>query len=139
MTTLNTWLGTLLADYDAVIQGQIDKVWLHIPVTLPGGIKSAPVAGSNNEVGALEQFNTSLSGENFAYWFPSWITAGFQSLHQNLVDLAQTAVAAFNTLLLTVTNNTTVTDEDGNALAGSNPQRAVKSARKQRRALGRAR
>ena len=54
LTNLNAWLPILLADYDAVTQSQIDKVWLHIPVTLPGGLKSAPVAGSNNEIGALE-------------------------------------------------------------------------------------
>lgn len=139
ITDTSAWAAAFLADYDAVIAGQIDKVWLHIPLTLPGGLKSAPVAGSNNAVGALEKFDTSLSGEPYSYWFPSWITAGFQSLHQNLVDLTQAAVVTFNALLLGTTSNTKVTDEDGNTLSGTNPSRAVKSDRKQRRALGRVR
>lgn len=136
---ITAWMTALQGVYDAVTQEQILNVWLHLPFTLAGGLKATPTAGSNNEVGALEKFSTALSGEPYSYWFPAWITAGYQAAHPNIVDTAQAAVLAFNNFLLTPSNNTAVSDEDGNILTGTAPSRATKSIRKQRRALGRAR
>lgn len=129
----------LLPLYDAVISGQIQTVWLHIPMVLPGGLKGAPVSGGNNTVGALEKFDTALSGEPYSYWFPSWVPAGFESAHQNIVDQSQADVANFNAYLLAISHLTQVADEDNNVLAGAAPLLAIKSDRKQRRALRRVR
>lgn len=140
MTDLNSFAAAVLAAYDAVIEGQLVEAYLHIDVPLPGGIKAAPVESSNNMVGALEQFDTVLTNEPYTYWFPSWLTAGYDApAHANQVDLTQGQVIAWNTIMLGTTDNTTITDEDGNNLTGALPTKAVKSARKQRRALSKSR
>lgn len=127
----------LAAVYDPVIQGQITALQITYLLAVPGGLKAAPVSGSNNTVGALLDYDTVVPTEEASIWIPSWIPAGFQSAHQNLVDQAQTDVAAFLAFLLATTNTTVLTDEDSNALSALT--KAVKSDRKQRRALGRVR
>lgn len=136
---LAAFAAALIPLYDAVTQDQILSAWMHIPVALPGGLKASPVVGSNNEIGALEKFATAVASEPYSYWFPAWIAAGFQAAHQNLVDTSQAAVLAFNNFLLAASSNSQVSDEDYNLLSGTAPLRATKSARKQRRALSRAR
>lgn len=136
-------ISSFLASYtpllDAVIQAQIVRQWLHIPLVLPAGLKAAPVSGSNNSIGALETFNTAVVGEPYSYWTPAWIPAGFQAANQNIVDLGNAAVLAYNNFLLATTNTCQIADEDFNTLAGAAPTSAIKTARKFRRALKRAR
>lgn len=127
----------LAAVYDAVIQGQITGIQATYTLATPGGLKAAPVSGSNNTIGALLDYDTTVPLRETSIWVPSWIPAGFQAAHQNLVDQSQSAVAAFLAFLLATTNTTQVTDPLSNPL--STLTRAVKSDRKQRRALGRVR
>lgn len=127
----------LAAAYDPVIQGQITRMEATYLLAVPGGVKSAPVSGSNNTVGALLGYDTTTPLEQATYWIPSWIPAGFQAAHQNLVDVAETDVAAFLAFMLATTNNTKLANEDSIALSAL--VKAIKSDRKQRRALGRVR
>lgn len=132
-----SFANALAGVYDPVIQGQITAMEVTYLLAVPGGLKAAPVSGSNNTIGALVDWNTAVPTEIGNYWFPSWIPAGFQAAHQNLVDTSQASVAAFLAFMLATTNTTQLTDEDSNTLASL--RRAIKSDRKQRRALGRVR
>jgi hypothetical protein len=124
--------------YDAVIQGQIVDITLRQRLAIPGGLKVAPVPGSNNTIGALLNYASASPLEKASLWIPSWIPAGFNTpTHENQVLTTQAAVAAFLAALLATANTTTVTDEDGNNL--TTLLKAVKSDRKQRRALSRSR
>lgn len=122
---------------DAVTQSQILKADAVIPLSLPGGLKAAPVSGSNNNIAALLKYLIALPQEYYSYWVANWIPAGFQAAHQNLVDQSQANVAAFLAAMLATTNTLVFTDEDGNDLSAL--QKATKSVRKDRRALGRVR
>ena len=53
LTTINTWL----ADIDAVTDGQIIRARLDVTPTLPGGLKTAAVAGSRVEQLGVWQYN----------------------------------------------------------------------------------
>lgn len=123
--------------YDAVIEGQITQMQLSYGVALPGGLKAGPVVGSNNTIGALLDYDTVVPLEETSEWIPSFLTAGYDPTHQNLVLQSQAAVAPFLAFLLATTNTTVLTDEDFNALSALT--RAIKSDRRQRRALGRLR
>lgn len=123
---------------DAATQDQLIKADIIINDVFPSGLKSAPVSGTNNEVGALMKFAAPTAMEPFSYWYPNWLPAGFESAHPNLVDLGTGTVGTnLSNYINTVSNNTRGTDEDGNNLGAV--QKAIKSVRKQRRALGRVR
>lgn len=125
---------------DAVIGSQILKAQIVIPVTLPGGLKAAPVAGQNNSLTALFDWLNASNTDKYGIAYPSWYTAnagnGFEAAHPSLVNQADAAVAAFITGTLATVSNVKMTDEDG--LVYSALGRAVKSSRTIRRQLGRA-
>lgn len=132
-----SFAAALIPLHDKVIQGQVTAAQLTVLLPLPGGLKAAPVNGSNNTIGALLDYDTVVPTEEASFWVPSWIPAGFQTAHQNLVDTAQADVVNWLNFMLATTNTTQLTDEDSNVLSALT--KAVKSDRKQRRALGRVR
>lgn len=135
LADMQAWATGLIALYDAVIEGQIilASIRTNQPFT---GTKTAPISGSNNAVGALYDFRDANNEQN-GFFYPSWIPAGFDPAHENLVLQSQAAVAPFQAYLLAPSNNTSFVGEDDQAIASV--YRAVKSTRKQRKALGRAR
>lgn len=77
VSTINTLLGTMLPLLDAVIDGQIMSASVDLALTLPSGLKSAPVTGQDVHNGANLTFDP--NGTDFAYSFyvPTWVIAGF--------------------------------------------------------------
>ena len=67
VSTVNTWL----ADVDAVTDGQIIHVVLHVVPTLPDGLKTAPVAGSRVEQIGVWQFNATGTAHVESYPVPA--------------------------------------------------------------------
>ena len=54
-----TWIDAAAAELDAITDGQIVSIEMTLSMTIPAGLKSAPVAASSNERGGLITFNTS--------------------------------------------------------------------------------
>ncbi len=79
------------AALDAVIGGQIVSGSYTIELTLPGTIKSAPLALSERQLGALLSFDNP-SRYNWGLYVPTWKPALFSG---NDVDLAGVGVATF--------------------------------------------
>lgn len=129
--------GTFIPLVDAVTQSQIVKADLVLPLTLPGGLKSAPVASSNNEIGGLVDFDLSGDAGHYGLWTPNFIPAGFSTVLPTVIDQTQTDVAAYLAALLGTTDTTKFIDFYGFDL--SSVRSAIKSVRKQRRAMGRIR
>ncbi|MBN1285875.1 MAG: hypothetical protein JXB47_10795 [Anaerolineae bacterium] len=78
---------------DAITGSKITKMSLSTPITLPGGLKAAPVANSNNNAGALFQFIT--SGNHYTRTrVPGFPSDKFVTGSQD-VDLEDTDVVAF--------------------------------------------
>lgn len=119
---------------DAVTQDQILNVALIVPLALPSGLKTAPVSGSNNDIGALFDYGTSTE-DKFAQWYPNFIPAGFIASTPYNVDITQTNVAALIAYLTTALATTVGATEDYVAL--DSVLSAIKSTRKQRSALRR--
>lgn len=131
---MQSWAAGYLPVLDAVTQSKIVKAQLIIPLTLPGGLKSAPVAGSNNMVGALFDWLNASNIDKFGAWYPNWITAGFVTANPELVNQADGGpVAAFIAYLLGTTATTVSTDED--IFPYSAIARAIKSSRSFRKQL----
>lgn len=136
LADMESFTSAYLGVLDPVTASQLTKAEIVVPQIISGA-KTSPVASTNNSVGALLDYATANPLENASQWVANWIAAGFEAAHENLVDQAQTEVAAYLAFLLATTNTTTVVDGDGNALTAL--RRAVKTTRKFRRALGRAR
>lgn len=130
---LTSWIQGLGASIDTISDGQVTKLRVSILIPLPGGIKSAPVAGSDNEKTAL--FTMAATGTPNAYGddVPAAAPAIFTG---NQVNLANAGVAAFVAYVTTVATGITPTDRYANALSGV--RHALKTFRKHRRALRRA-
>jgi len=100
---------------------------------LPGGLKSAPATGAENERTGLFSMIASGTPNSYGEDFPSFSSLYFTG---NQIDTANTNVASLITLMTTTSNNCRVTDRYGNNLTGV--KNAVKTFRKHRRALRRA-
>lgn len=96
---LNTAMAAILTDLDAVTGAVIANATVNIDVTLPGGIKATPIAGSEVERGAL--FNWSQLG--IKYKFGILVPALRSTLIVNgKINLADAAVSAWNALMSTI-------------------------------------
>lgn len=124
---------------DHVSQSQIVNAWLHLPITLPSGIKSAPVAAGNNDIQGAMRFTTNIVGVRYTYNFPNFIPAGFLSTNEEIIDQSQADVANMIAFLVATTDSTVVDGDQENALTGTAPIKATKINRKQRRARGKLR
>jgi hypothetical protein len=96
---LNTAMAAILTDLDPVTGAAIANATVNISVTLPGGIKATPAAGSEVERGGL--FNWSQLG--IKYKFGVLVPALKQSVIVNgKINLADAAVSTWNALMSTV-------------------------------------
>lgn len=127
------WIVTITPALDLVVDGQILKIKVSLLIPLPGGLKSAPTAGAENERTGLFSMTASGTPNSYGEDIPSFASIYFTG---NQIDLANTNVASFVGLLTSVSNNTRVTDRYGNNLTGV--RNAIKTFRKHRRALRRA-
>lgn len=136
---IQTFATTLATKLDGVIDSQITSIDVSIKTAIPSGLKSGPTTGTDNMIRALLTYYTAgprASGLSV----PNWKSNAFIAAHQGLVDTAQTTpndVAGFLALLLAATASTNATDDQYNVLLGLT--KAVKSDRKSRRGLARAR
>lgn len=94
---LQTYVDAIAPEIDALTDGQIDEVSVTIPLTLPGGLKSEPSAGSLNERGGLITFDTAGPRAD-SVRIPAFRRA---IMPGNDISLADTDVAAFITRLTT--------------------------------------
>lgn len=133
LANIVSWIQGLGVAVDLVVDGQITKIRVSLLIPLPGGIKTTPNAGSDNEKTGLITWD--VVGSVNAYGVD---LAGIQNsrLTGNQVNLSDTDVAALNTYLSTVTTGIVGTDRYDNALSA--PRRGSLTFRKHRRALRRA-
>lgn len=98
---LNTWAAAYLPDLDAITDGQITSAELALSLTLPGGIKGAPVAHSEVEKGGL--FNFAQTGLPFKYGV--LVPAISDSvIVDGKIDLTNADVTTWISTLTTLTN-----------------------------------
>jgi hypothetical protein len=62
---------------DAVIDAQIIKASVTLPLTLPGGLKGAAVDGNRVREGALLSYTANGTGYRYSAYVPSWKNAGY--------------------------------------------------------------
>ena len=127
------FINALTPAVDLVIDGQIIKITLKLKIPLPGGLKSAPASGAENERTGL--FTMLATGTPNAYGLD---LASFSSIYftGNAINTANANVAALIAILTGTTSSTKITDRYGNDLASV--KTAYKTFRKKRKALRRA-
>jgi hypothetical protein len=79
---------------DAVIDGVIQTATIKLAVTLPGGLRTTPVATSDVHEGALLTFDVASTTFAFSHYIPTW-----RDYSDDQVNLAGTGVGAFITEL----------------------------------------
>jgi len=77
LANLQSFVDDFSADLDAAIAGVIDSVSVTVAATLPGGLRTTPVAGSEVERGALLSYSVEDSSYRWSYYIPTWALAGF--------------------------------------------------------------
>jgi len=120
---------------DLVTDGAIRKIRLTLLIALPGGLKSAPTAGAENERTGLFTCALANTQKSFGIDVPAFASAKFAA---GSILAADAAVASFETLLSGVAgaDNCYVTDDKGNEVIAV--RKARKTFRKHRKALARA-
>lgn len=108
ITTFAQAVGAALDDASGCL---LDAISVTANIALPGGIKSAAVAGSEVQKGALLSFDAANTNYKQSYYVPGWLDAGFSG---NAVD--NTGVYAAFIALLVTTAGIDATDRDGNDL-----------------------
>lgn len=135
LADIQTWAAGYLPLLDAVVGSQILDANIVIPVPLPGGLKSAPLAGNNQMIGGLVRWITSALPWTNEYF--GFANAAFQAPpNADLVNLGTGApFTLLEAYLLTATGTTTGVSPEGAALASI--LYAIKNGRKNRRGLER--
>lgn len=99
LAEINTAVQAILTDLDDVTDGQILRATIEIDAILPGGLKSAPVAGSEVERGGL--FNWFQTG--IKYKFGVLVPALSASVVvDGKIDLSNVAVSTFLALVTAI-------------------------------------
>lgn len=129
-----SWASGLGAAVDLITDGAIKKIRISLLIPLPGGIKSAPVAGSDNEKTALSTIMPFAVTNAYGVDTPAVPNA---LLVGNQIDQTNANWLAFIAYLGTAVHTIIGTDRYGNALTGG-VKHAVLTFRKHRRALRRA-
>ncbi len=83
---------------DTILDGQVTAIAITLDATLPGGLKAVPVAGCENQRGALFSFTLDGSPYRHSIRLPAFKEALFTG---KAVNTADTAVAAFVTAVTT--------------------------------------
>lgn len=132
---LSTWIQGLGASVDTITDGKITKLRLSLLIPLPSGIKSTPVAGSDNEKTGLITLAASGTPYNYGTDVPAFPNS---KLTGNQVNTGDTQVAAFIAYITTTTlTGITPTDRGYHALLDT-IRHAILTFRKHRRSLRRA-
>jgi len=110
-TALNAWI----TDLDAITGGQVIRSGARVLPALPGGIKAAPVTGS--EVEEVVTFDFTQTG--VPYHYGNTVPAFLESLEtaDHKPDLSATAVSDYTTLLTSAVLGGTYTGLGNDALA----------------------
>jgi len=110
-TALNAWI----TDLDAITGGQVIRSAAKVIPALPGGIKSAPVAGS--EVEEVVTFDFTQTG--VPYHYGNTVPAFLETLEtaDHKPDLSATPVSDYTTLLTSAVLGGTYTGLGNDALA----------------------
>ncbi len=110
LATLASILDTTLNAIDDAIDGQIVDISVQLSLTLPSGLKSAPVTGNKVYEGANLTYDPADTNFAFSIYIPSWKEAGFAG------DVALTTGVYGTAEDQLVTDNWT--DKDGNTFDG---------------------
>lgn len=113
VTNIQAFSDAMAPLLDDVIDGVINAVTLSIGLTLPGGLKSSPVAGSNVQEGALISFDVASTNYNFSIFVPAWAQTFFSGVQVTLED---TEPGLFLTQMVSGSNSTFPTDRSGGDL-----------------------
>jgi len=110
-----TAVAAIVTDLDAVLDGKIVKLGACIDVTLPGGLKTDPVAGSEIERTALIRVDNPDSPRGWSIDLPAFAYDKFNT-GTNQVNMADTDVAALASNFSVNAGNIVWTDPYGNVL-----------------------
>lgn len=114
LAQLQAMVDVFAPDIDAVVDSQITDVLVTLALTLPGGLKSSPVAGNTVREGALLTAEAASTIYSFDIFVPSFANGKFTG---NLVNDADTDVAALYTVITGPgVGYNPPTDKDGNDL-----------------------
>ena len=135
LTSIAAYMSVTLGALDSVTDGQIVSHSLSLNGVMPtGGIKTAPVAGSDTEeTGLLTFLTNSPTKRAYGQDIPAFAQAGFVG---GKIDLAQTDVAAWVTRALATGGTFQFTNQDFLAFLAS-VRSGNKTFRKHRRAAKR--
>lgn len=133
LADMNLFAAAHAAVLDPILESQLTKMDLVIPVTVPGGLKGAPVAGGRNEHGVVASYDATGTLYHYGADFPSFIQAGILN---KKIDPANVAWINYLALSLATTNTTQLTNPYGGTLTAL--FRTLENFRKYRRALVRA-
>jgi hypothetical protein len=118
---------------DAILEAQILKADIVIPLALAGGLKSSPVAGGRNEHGVVASYTATGTRFHYGQDFPSFIQSG---ILDKKIDPTNAAWINYLAVSLATTSTTVFTDKYKDPLAAL--FRTFENFRKYRRALVRA-
>lgn len=112
------WADGYLPLLDSVTQSKITGCQAELPINLPGGLKSTPLAGSSATIGGNTVYNTlaTIGRKIFSQWIPNFISAAFIGANNQFIDPTNTHVAALAAYLGGTHDNITGTDQGGNTL-----------------------
>lgn len=92
LAAIAAYMAATVGDLDAVTDAQIVKQSFLIQTALPGGLKAAPVAGSDVERTGLITFNrVTPAGKAYGMDIPGWAAAHFVGDLINLTDAGDVA------------------------------------------------
>lgn len=134
LANIVSWVQGLGAAVDLITDGQITKLRISLLIPLPSGIKTAPVAGSDNEKTGLTTFVATGTPNAYGDDVPNVAAA---ILSGNQINQGNANWLAWKAYVSTAVNTIIGTDRYGNVLT-STVKHAVLTFRKHRRALRRA-
>jgi len=91
LAAVTGFAGDVATRTDGVSDCKIDSVRATIEITLPGGLKADPVAGSNVQEGGLVTFDALDTPYAHSVRVPGWKQAGFTGKEINWADAGATA------------------------------------------------
>lgn len=77
LTDIQAFANGAMTVLDAAIEGAITDALVTLALTMPGGLRAAPLAGSEAQKGALLTFDAANTNYNHSIFVPTWAEAGF--------------------------------------------------------------
>ena len=113
LAQITTWLQNLASVIDAVTDGVIQEINLSLNITLPGGLDTTAVAGTDIQRGALFGFDAENTQYRHSVWVPAFSEGSFSG---DIVDEANAGVQAFEDYLTTTVNTIRASNKYGDHL-----------------------